>query len=161
MGLVVASLLLAAVSSPAAAQWMWKDESGHVIASDQPPPPGTPQSRIMKEPRARPAGVTAAPASEPDQKAPGGPKSLADRELESKQRAKDAAEAAKKADEDAARAKALKENCAMARGNVAALQSGGRSARFNDKGEKVYIDDADRQNEIAKQQTQVSQFCNK
>jgi len=155
------TLLFLVASSPAAAQWMWKDESGHVIASDQPPPPGTPQSRILKEPRARAAGTAAAPAaSDADApKAPDAQKSIADREFESKQRAKEAADAAKKADDDAAKAKALKENCATARSNVAALQAGGRAARFNEKGEKVYIDDAERQNEIAKQQTQVSQFC--
>jgi hypothetical protein len=44
--------------------------------------------------------------------------------------------------------------------NVAALQSGGRAARFNDKGEKVYIDDTQRAAEIQRQQAQAAQYCN-
>ena len=53
----------------------------------------------------------------------------------------------------------MQENCSAVKRNLAALQSGGRAARFNEKGEKVYIDDAERQSEIAKQQAQVGQFC--
>jgi hypothetical protein len=155
---LLAATSLVVFSCPAFAQWIWKDETGHTIASDQPPPPNTPASRILKQPRARTATTAAAPA--PDANAAPAQKSLAERELESKQKAKEAAEAQKKADDDAARAKGLKENCAQLRGNVAALQSGGRITRYNDKGEKVYIDDSQRASEIAKQQSQVAQNCN-
>ncbi len=158
---LLAALVLACASTAASGQWVWKDDAGHVVASDQPPPMSVPPSRIVKQPRARNAAQAAAPAPAPDTKTANAdaPKSLADRELESKQRAKDAAEAAKKADDDAARAKAMKENCAAVRGNLAALQAGGRASRFNEKGEKIYIDDADRASEIAKQQAQVAQYC--
>ena len=164
--LAVASALMVA-ASPADAQWMWKDESGRVIASDQAPPVGTPKSRIMKEPRARQAAASTATAPADKDAAPAEPqKSLADREglktspgASTTQRQKESADAAKKADDEAARASAMKENCAAVKSNVVALQSGGRAARFNEKGEKVYIDDADRQSEIAKQQAQVNQYC--
>jgi Domain of unknown function (DUF4124) len=151
-----AALALAAVCSSAQAQWVWKDETGHTIASDQPPPINTPPSRIIRQPKGRPAATAAAPAPE----AKDAPKSVADRDLESKQRAKEAAEAQKKSDDEAARARTMKENCAQVRSNVAALQAGGRAARFNEKGEKVYIDDTQRAAEIQKGQQQVSQFCN-
>jgi hypothetical protein len=153
----LAALSLATVCTSASAQWIWKDEAGHTIASDQPPPPSTPASRIIKQPRARvPSGTPAAPTPE----AKDAPKSIADRDLESKQKAKEAAEAQKKADDDAARARTMKDNCAQVKGNVAALQAGGRAARFNDKGEKVYIDDAQRASEIRQQQGQIAQYCN-
>jgi len=148
--------MLVVLSQPAAAQWMWKDEGGHVIASDQPPPPGTPQSHIIKQPRPRPSSAVPAPA---DPGKADAPKSLADRDLESKQQAKADADAAKKAEDEANRAKAMQANCAAVRSNLAALQAGGRAARYNDKGEKVYIDDSQRQDEINKQQAQVSQYC--
>ena len=150
---IVASLVLA--SGPATAQWIWKDEAGQVIASDQPPPPDTPPSRIVKQPRARAANAPAAPKAPPVD----AQKSLADRDLEARQQEKANADAAKKAADDAARAQAMQDNCRAIRGNVAALQAGGRAARFNEKGEKVYIDDNQRQDEINKQQAQAAQYC--
>ena len=153
-----AALALVLSSTPAAAQWMWKDEAGRTIASDQAPPAGTPDSRILKQPRGRavatgPATPTTTPVDN------GASKTLADRELDAKQRQKESAEAAKKADEEASRAKAMQENCTAVRGNLAALQAGGRAARFNEKGERVYIDDSERASEIAKSQGQVAQYC--
>ena len=156
--LFVATVLLSPLAS-ATAQWVWKDDGGHVVASDQPPPTGTPQSRIIKEPRARaapstPPAVDKDPAAKVD-----APKSTADRELDAKQHQKEAADAAKKADDEATKNKALQENCTAVRGNLAALQAGGRAARFNEKGERVYIDDAQRQTEIQKSHGQVAQYC--
>ena len=154
------AIVFALASAPAAAQWMWKDEAGHVVASDQPPPSGTPQSRILKEPRRRGQAEAAPIAVDKDApKSADAGKSLADRELESKVRQKEQADATKKADDEATKAIAMKENCTAVRSNVAALQAGGRAARFNEKGEKVYIDDAERQTEIARQQAQAAQYC--
>ncbi len=160
--IAAAALLLS--TGPALAQWVWKDEAGHLVASDLPPPVGVPASRIIKEPRARIAPP--APLADKEAAAKGAgktdvPRSLADRELDAKLRQKESADAAKKADDDAAKAKAMQENCSAVRGNLAALQAGGRAARFNEKGERVYIDDADRASEIAKSQGQVAQYCNK
>ncbi len=155
--LLLTALLSSLAASPAFAQWMWKDEQGHVVASDMPPPSGTPQSRIIKEPRPR----SAAPAALQDREAAkaDAPKSLADRDLDAKQHDKEAAEAARKADDDATKAKAMHENCAAVRGNLAALQAGGRAARFNEKGERIYLDDAQRGSEIQKSQGQIAQYC--
>lgn len=159
-----ASLIAAAaamlVAAPAIAQWVWKDDAGHVVASDQPPPASVPRSRILKEPKGRSATPQAPATPAPDAATrTDAPKSLADRELESKQRQKEAADAAKKSDDEAAKAKALQENCTAVRGNLAALQAGGRAARFDDKGEKYYLDDAQRAGEITKAQGQIGQYC--
>lgn len=159
--IVAATLLLSAAS--ASAQWMWKDDAGRVIASDQPPPVGVPQSRIVKEPRARPAAPPAVAADKDgaakEVQKGDAPKSLAERELESRQRQKEAADAAKKSEDESNKAKALQENCGTVRGNLAALQAGGRAARFNEKGERFYLDDAQRQTEITKSQGQIAQYC--
>lgn len=150
--------VLLLVAAPAFGQWMWKDDAGKVVASDQPPPNSVPQSRIIKEPRARTA-APAAPVVDKDAAKADAPKSVADRELDAKQRQKESADAAKKADDDAVKAKAMQENCSAVRGNLAALQAGGRAARFNEKGERVYLDDAQRASEIQKSQGQISQYC--
>ena len=152
-------------ASAAHAQWMWKDDVGHIVASDQPPPTSVPLSRILKSPRPRAVDVRpAAPAKEGEQKTKDAakseaPKTIADRDLDYKQRQKEDAEGAKKADAEAAKTKAMQENCTAVRGNLAGLQNGGRAARVNEKGEKSYIDDAQRQSEIAKTQSQISQYC--
>ena len=155
---ILALPLLWQVAAPAFGQWMWKDDQGKVVASDQPPPISIPQSRIIKEPRARPAGAPA-PVADKDAAKADAPKSAADRELEAKQHQKEAAEAAKKADDEAVKSRAMQDNCSAVRGNLAALQAGGRAARFNDKGERIYLDDAARASEIQKSQGQISQYC--
>ena len=161
---IAAAALSLASAGPALGQWVWKDDAGHVVASDQPPPGNVPASRIIKEPKGRiapPAPLADKEAAARDAGKTDVPRSIADRDLDAKMKQKDAADAAKKADDDAVKAKAMQENCAAVRGNLAALQAGGRAARFNEKGERVYIDDADRAGEVAKSQGQVAQFCNK
>ncbi len=151
---IVSSSLWAPV---AFGQWVWKDEAGQIVASDQPPPAGTPQSRIVKSPRTK--GAPPPPVVEPDPAKADAPKSLADRDLDSKQRQKEAADEARKADEEAARARVQQQNCAASRSNLAALQSGGRSAQVNDKGERSFITDEQRQGQIGRTQGQIAQFC--
>ncbi len=163
--LTLVTLIVAASlgASPAYAQWIWKDDAGHVVASDQPPPTSVPLSRIVKSPRQRPADITPAPpvkeGESKDATKVDAPKTVADRDLEFKQRQKESAEAAKKSEEEASRAKAMQENCTAVRGNLVGLQNGGRTARVNEKGERVYIDDAQRQGEIARAQSQIAQYC--
>jgi hypothetical protein len=155
---LIAITLLIPLSAPAFGQWIWKDQQGNMVASDQPPPTSVPKSRIIKEPHPRPGGDPA-PSPDKDTAKADTPKSLADRDLDQKQKQKEAAEAAKKAEDEAAKAKAMQENCTSVKGNLAALQAGGRAARFNDKGERVYIDDAERATEIQKSQGQIAQYC--
>ncbi len=155
LGLALAGGLSLAL--PVAAQWLWKDEAGHVVASDQPPPVDTPPSRILKSPRAGNPAPAAAPSTDPAKAE--APRSTADKELDFRQRQKDAAEAAKKNDEEAAKARAMQENCTVVRGNLAGLQAGGRAARVNERGEKTYLDDAQRQAEINRAQGQIAQYC--
>jgi outer membrane biosynthesis protein TonB len=160
VAVIAAGLATALLAPSAVAQWMWKDDAGKVVASDQPPPPSVPASHIMKTPRKRtPDQAAVEPPKDAAKDGADAPKSLADRDLEFKQRQKEAAEAAKKAEAEAAKAQGLKENCAALRGNLAALQTGGRAARTDANGERSYIDDAQRQSEIERTQAQLSQNC--
>src|SRR5271157_5328137 len=89
------ALAIACLPHIALAQWVWKDDQGHTVISDQPPPATVPLSRVIKQPgRTSPAS---APASDDDKKDDAKTKSLADQDLDYKKRQKDSADAAKKA----------------------------------------------------------------
>lgn len=160
-----AMVLVATLSSPSAnAQWKWKDENGHTVVSDQPPPNTIPLKNILQAPRERPTAIEASPtnplapksAAGPDAKKEEAPKTYADKELEFRKRQKEIADAARKQDEESAKAKAQQERCKTLRGNLAGLESGTRIARPNDKGEREYLDDAQRQAEIDKSRREVA-----
>ena len=166
LSMTLVGLALPVAALPAHAQWVWKDESGHTVISDQAPPKTVPLSRIVKSPRARATADVNTAAKEVDAKEgdkkdgkSDAQKNLAERDLEYKKRQKEIAEADQKQQAEAAKAQAMQENCTAMRGNMAALQAGGRMARVNEKGDRYYLDDAQRQGEIAKTQTQIGQFC--
>ena len=50
----IACLATALGTSVAWAQWQWIDKDGRKVFSDQPPPPGTPNDKIVKRPGNRP-----------------------------------------------------------------------------------------------------------
>ena len=62
----ISLFVLAFLATPLAyAQWQWVDKDGRKVFSDQPPPPGTPNDKILKRPGNRPAEPEAAPAATP------------------------------------------------------------------------------------------------
>ena len=164
--LIGSALVLAAtLLSPAAnAQWKWKDENGHTVVSDQPPPDTIPLKNILQAPRERQPATEAGqtnplapkPAAGPDAKKDEAPKTYADKDLEFKKRQKEIAEATRKQEEDSAKAKAQQERCNTLRGNLAGLESGTRIARTNAKGEREYLDDAQRQAEIDQSHKEIA-----
>jgi hypothetical protein len=116
------------------------------VYSDQPPPPGTPASKILKAPgRAAPAQAStdtpppaAGEAAKP--KAP----TLAEREADYRKRAKASEEADNKAQAEAKRAAAQAEYCAGVRKNQRMYESGIRIADVGADGQKRYLSDAER-----------------
>jgi type IV secretory pathway VirB10-like protein len=160
-GLVVpmlATLLLTAL--PAQAQWKWRDASGQITASDLPPPRSVPDKDVLQRPdpnaRRAPAVPTAA-ASAPAVAAPGKPP--VDKDLEARRRAGDAeAQSKAKADEEKL-AQQRAENCRRAKGHLAALDSGQRMSRTNDKGEREILDDKGRAEERRRASEVVASDC--
>lgn len=65
--------------------------------------------------------------------------------------------AAAKSAEDRREGALKRENCERARESVRAIQSGQRLSRFNDKGECVFLDEGQMQQELAKSQENVQQ----
>ena len=107
------------------AQYMWLNEKGSRVYSDQPPPNSVPLKNILKSPSAADkvmgADTPAAPAAGAAQK---GPPTLADREADFKKRALERAALDQKGANDAAQQATQKRNCDLARAQKAAMESG-------------------------------------
>ena len=157
-------VLVCCLALPAQAQWKWRDKDGRVTASDLPPSRDVPDKDIIQRPPdvrrvpARPdPAASAASASAPGQAA--APKGPLEREVEGRKLAAEQQQAAKaKADEDKLRAQRA-ENCRRARSHLAALDSGQRIARVNDKGEREVIDDRVRGDEQRQAREVIASDC--
>jgi len=164
---LLAVLAASLIALPAAAQWKWRDKSGHVQYSDLPPPPGTADADVLSRPsgsmrRSAPAGVApaAAPAPVPGATDNASAPRAADPELEAKRKKAEAEVAAKnKAEQE--RVAALKlDNCSRARAQMTTLNSGIRLATTNAKtGEREFMDDKQRADETRRVQQVISADC--
>ncbi|HUR88235.1 MAG TPA: DUF4124 domain-containing protein [Ramlibacter sp.] len=160
MKMLRASLLvLACFATPVAfAQWQWIDASGRKVFSDQPPPPGTPNDKILKRPGNRPAEpepeIVAKPAAAPMPRLSG-----KEKELEDKRKAASAAEGEKKRAQEEEVAKAKADNCERAKKAKATLDSGIRLTQTNAKGETEIMDDNARAAEAKRLDTAISRNC--
>lgn len=158
---VLAALVLALAAPLAHAQWKWRDKTGQVNASDRPPPLDIPDKDILARPAPVPefrrvlpgAAASAAAAAEP-QRQPAG-----DRELEARRRAAEQEQAGKTKAEEERLAAQRAENCRRARSHVAAMESGQRIARVNEKGEREVLDDRGRAEELRQAREVIASEC--
>lgn len=128
--------------------YQWKDKSGQIVYSDNPPPGNIPSRRLRRDAVGEVTIQESAPA-----------KSVADQDLEVKKRQQDQAEKQAKADKDGADAKAKAQNCEVARNQLNALESGQRIARFNAQGEREFLDDAQRAAEVERTKKVIADSC--
>lgn len=169
-----AAISLALVAAPAAAQWKWRDRNGQITVSDIPPPRDIPERDILERPpppsaRPAPAAAPAAPGSTAEAAAagaeaapPSGKPAEAPRvdpELEARRRAAEQEQSARQRDAEAKLAAQRAENCRAARGHLAALQSGQRLVRVNDKGEREFLDDRQRAAEMQRARDVIASDC--
>jgi hypothetical protein len=137
--------LLLATAAAHAEIYQWKDKNGKTIISDKPPTENvTEQKKITSD------SATSNAAS---------PKPTADRELEFRKRQKESQESTEKAQKEQAVATEKQENCANARRYLATLESGERVALRDDKGERYFLDDAQRAQEMEKAKQAVQTNC--
>ena len=127
-----AAIMLAAASAQAVL-YKWTDENGRVVYGDQPP-------ASVKAERVNP-GV--APAD------PSAVRSMAAKDAEIKKRMQDRADSDAKSEKEQADAKRKGDVCAQARGRIKSLRVDANVYRFNEKGEKVFFEPAERQKAIA------------
>lgn len=154
-------LLLLLGAGLAQAQFVWIAPNGTRHYSDQPPPPGTPPSRVLKAPglpavslqlasapaaKAAPAAPAVTPAATPAQPAekPKGPPTLAEREADFRKRQKEGQEAQAKQEKEARATAARAEQCVEARKAKLMYDSGIRVAEVGLDGQKRYLSDAER-----------------
>ena len=154
-------LALACLATPLAyAQWQWIDKDGRKVFSDQPPPPGTPNDKILKRPGNRPPEPEPAAAAPAPAAAASMPRVTGkDKELEDKRKVAAAAEAEKKkaVEEENARLKA--DSCTRAKQAKATIDSGVRLTVTNDKGEREIMDDNARAAETKRLDGVIARSC--
>jgi hypothetical protein len=146
----LAALLLFCCAGLAQAQFVWIGPNGTRQYSDQPPPPGTPPSKILKAP-GRPATAEEVPAQQAPESAPaaGAAKAtaaptLAEREAAYRKRNKEREESERKAQRDAERAAEQAAYCEGLRKNTRMLESGIRIGDIGPDGQHRYLNDAER-----------------
>ncbi|MCX8145123.1 MAG: DUF4124 domain-containing protein [Azovibrio sp.] len=151
LGLFAIPLLFA---QPAQAEvYKWKDAQGRTVISDTPPPGAGKQTPVAgRAPAASHSGGDGA-ASAPQAK------SWAEKDLEFRQRQQQNRENAEKAEKEKREAELRKENCQNAQLRLKELESGLRITRLNAGGEREYLDDQQRQQEIERARQSVQSWC--
>ncbi len=149
--LFVIALMLAATASQAGIT-KWVDADGKVHYSDGPPPASAKSQQTLNINSAPAAGNAMSDSK-------GGAKSLAERDLESRKRRVEAEETAAKQAKDREEAKRKKENCAQARNQLQALRDGQRMVKYDEKGERVYLEDDARPKAIEEAQRAADSWC--
>ena len=125
--------------------YQWKDENGKTVMSDKPPVGAARSSRTI-------AAETPASAAPPQ-------KTTADREMDFRKRQQESQEQSAKTQKDQAAAADKNENCVKTRHYLESLESGERMALRDDKGERYFMEDEQRQQEIAKARQSVQTSC--
>ena len=156
VGLIV--LALCATTSAYCDVYKWVDTDGTVHYSDQ-PAPGTIKEEQTLGIKSGTSG-TEAPGTEKAAPKPAGPKTYIEQDSEFRKRQVEAEEKAKKEQKALADAKDRQQNCERAQASLRALQSGVRMTRVNEKGEREYLDDNQRQQEMATAQKSADSWCN-
>ena len=142
------ALVLFALSFALAAHaqiYQWQDDSGKTIISDKPPLGKVHDLRKVD------SGSAASSAASP--------KSLAERDLEFRKRLKESQENADKAKKEKEVSAEKQEQCASASRYLRSLESGERIALRDEKGERYFLDDAQRAQEIEKARKAAQENC--
>lgn len=155
---VLSALIGATLALPAAAQWKWRDKAGHVQYSDLPPPAGVADADILQRPNAGPRRSVPASAPPPLVAASAAVKTV-EPELEAKQRKAEQEQAARKKAEEEKAAAARADNCVRAQGQLRTLNDGIRIVRTNEKGEREFLDDKQRADEVRRMQDIIASDC--
>lgn len=149
---------LALLCASAAAQYAWIDEHGVRQYSDRPPPASVPKQRILKAPGSPQHAADDAPAvpagAPKDRQAP---MTLAEKNAEFQKRQIERAEKEKKAAQEATLAADRAKNCEQTREYRQSLQSGDRIARRDKNGERSYLTDEQRAQELRDTQRILSE----
>jgi hypothetical protein len=134
----------------------WTDADGKVHYSDQPPPANVKAKTLRTTPV---AGSLVSASGVAASSAPAAPKTIAEAEAELKKAQQAKKEAAEKTAREQAKADANKAKCAALQQSISTLESGVRIQVFTANGERTYMDDNRRQQDIAKARQEFSTYC--
>ncbi len=132
-----------------AQQYKWVDANGRVQYGDTPPP------GVQATPLKAPSAGASAPAAAPKKDAA---KDLSP-EAAFRKRQQERQEAEEKAAKERTDAEAKRVNCEQSQASLRMLQAGQRITTMNAAGERVFIDDAQRAQEIERMQRAVNDWC--
>jgi len=146
---------------PAAAQmYKWVDSNGKIHYSDKPPPSNvkTEKLRTPSQPATAPAASAASDGAKKDT-AKTGPKSVAEQEQAFRKRQADEAKTEQEQAQKEAEARERAENCRRAKAALANLELGGRQTRIDEKGERVFLSDAEITRATAQARQEAADAC--
>lgn len=138
-----------------AAQWLWLDEAGRRVYSDQPPPPAVPPARILRQPGVAAPALWTASAPAPSSAPPSPPRAA--RTASAPPPALPGEEALRALRDENAALRAA--HCARLRDAWSTLESGVRLARTLPNGEREVLDDAARAAERQRLQGLLASDC--
>lgn len=149
---ILIGAMMLALAAPVVAQtlYKWVDKDGKTHYSDT--PPANQESKAVGSASSGPAAAAAAPTPA---------KSAVARDKELEKSRQDAREGAKKSSDDAKLAAAKDEQCTRLRQSYQQLVDGGRIHKYNDKGERVLLDDAEIASERDKVRADMEDACKK
>lgn len=133
---------------PLAAQsqvYSWKDASGKTHYGDRPPAAKQGEARRLSGP--------------PPVDAEAERKAFLERQMAEREKQQKSQEEAKKSAEEQAQAKEREVNCRQAKGNLAAIESGQIRFTVNASGERVALEGAARDAELARARQAVEGWC--
>ena len=132
----IGAFVALATTTSHAILYKWTDENGRVAYGDQPPPGARPEK----------LNATIGPAD------PNAVRDMASKDAEIKKRQQQRADEATKTAKDEADGKKKLDQCVQARGRMKTLRNDLAVFRYNEKGEKVYYEAADRERAIVDNQ---------
>ncbi len=131
----------------------------------QTPCPSNTRSQTVRKaaPAPAPAATSTSAGNQGDSaKAAGkaaGPKTAAELEQDFRKRRQEQDDVRKKDAEKLTQAKVKEDNCRNARTQLVTIESGVRQARVNEKGERIFLEDAQVEQEKARARSAVDQWC--
>ena len=156
-GALVITLL--AVAGPTLAQWAWRDDNGRVVFSDRPPPGNIKADQIIRQPGVSGVINPIGPSDDAKAAANAAPKTIAEREMDYRQRQQKLAEADKKATDERAQAAQKTQECDRMRGYLRTLEDGQRISRTDAQGNREFLDDTQRAAEMQRAREQIAKNC--
>ena len=148
--------LVASAAAMAQTTYRWDDADGQTHYSDQPPPAGALNVKVIKD-----SGINSGDGDEDDDEDYDSDDEPAyvEREAEFQERQAKKAEDEAEAEKERMAEEERKRNCDLARGNYNTISAGGRITRVNSDGEREFLSDEEIEEEKVRAREVMEQWC--